>query len=100
MNYAVFQPNLKLFPTALKRSVYPYGKPEIGRSAPKRVDAVTRPEKWTVLQNMVEPSLQICNVTKEQGLPRGGSVAWDVVTLGSGVWECGVNATSAVAAET
>ena len=25
-------------------------------SAPKRVDAVTRPEKWAVLQNMVEPS--------------------------------------------
>ena len=25
-------------------------------SAPKRVDAVTRPEKWAVLQNMVESS--------------------------------------------
>lgn len=56
MNDAVPQKNLKLFPTASKRTVHPNGKPEIGRSAPKRVDAVTRPEKWAVLQNMVEPS--------------------------------------------
>lgn len=56
MNDAVPQKNLKLFPTASKRAVHPNGKPEIGRGAPKRVDAVTRPEKWAVLQNMVEPS--------------------------------------------
>ncbi len=60
-------------------------------SAQSHVDAVISTGQWNVLQNSVEPSLRIRNVTGGQNHPFGGHVTWDsVAVFCSGEWDRGL----------